>query len=75
VDSVIEARINSECDLRAVVVCPADIPRQRGYDFTCVAMTRTTVRGKQQLARATLTVFQTGDHGDITLRTPRVRGP
>jgi hypothetical protein len=75
VDSEIEARIKSECDLRAVVVCPANIPRQRGYAFTCVAMTRSTVRDKQRLARATLTVFQSGDHGDITLRTPRLRGP
>jgi hypothetical protein len=75
VSSMIEARIRAECHLRAIVFCPPSIPRERGYDFTCIATTRITMRGKQRLARASLTVFQTSDHGNITLHTLRVRGP
>jgi hypothetical protein len=75
VSSVIEARIKTECHLTAAVVCPTNIPRTRGYDFTCIATTRTRARGEQRLARSTLTVFQTGADGNITLHAPKVRGP
>jgi hypothetical protein len=75
VASAIEARIKSECHLAATIFCPAEIPRERGYDFTCVVTIRTEIRGQMRLTRSSLTVFQTSDRGNITLRAPKVRGP
>jgi hypothetical protein len=65
----IEQSILSERHIHASVVCPANIPQEKGFTFTCVATTYTS-KGHHPV-HTTFTVSQTDSAGHVYYQSPK----
>ncbi|MFL5824251.1 MAG: hypothetical protein ACJ764_12520 [Solirubrobacteraceae bacterium] len=65
----IQQSILSERHVHAKVVCPPNVPQEKGLSFTCVATTYTT-KGHHPI-HTLFTVFQKDSNGNVYYQSPK----